>query len=147
GVVGARDAEIAELYLAVEAYENVRRRNVAVHDGAGAPIASEAMGVVEAPERFRHHEEGELDREGNALVRRAAEELAEVEAFDILHRDEERAVFAPEVFHLDDVDVVQARGELRFGDEELGEARAMRERREDLLHDHEARRAEARLLL
>ena len=60
----------------------------------------------------------------------------QVDAVDVLHREEVGLVDLTEVEELDDVGVVEAEADLRLGDELLDEAVASGERRVDLLeHD------------
>ncbi len=133
--VGARDAEIADLHLALEADEDVRRGDVAVNELA-------AVRVVEAAQRLHHHQERELDGQRDAKVRAPAAELAEIEALHVLHRDEKAARVAPEILDGDDVGVREARCELRLVDEHRREHGVVGVLREDLLDDDAAAPAE-----
>ena len=58
---------------------------------------------------------------GTLLCEQRRSSVVEVEALDVLHRDEELLVGAPEVEHLHDVGVAEARRELRLVHEHLGE--------------------------
>ena len=107
-----------------------------------AVVARAPVRVVEALERVAHDAQRELERQRDLLLRAAAEQRVEVEPLDVLHRDVELVALAPEVEHLDDVRVVEARRELRLVDEHVGELRVQRELGEDLLDHAEPRRAE-----
>ena len=69
---------------------------------------------VEALQDLDHDAERQLDRQRDALPRAATKELAEVEALDVLHRDVQRVVLAPQLLDADDVRVLEARRELRL---------------------------------
>ncbi|MEO7094244.1 MAG: hypothetical protein ABI175_13395, partial [Polyangiales bacterium] len=103
-----------------------------------AGVVHAAVRVVEPAQRLHHDQQRELDREGDLGARATAQELVEVEAFDVLHRDEEprRRVVAgralgdrraPQIEHLHDVGVREAGGELGLLHERFGEARVLRE--------------------
>ena len=71
-IVRARDAEVAELHLALERDEDVRRRHVAVHDAERRAVLVEAaVRVVEALEDVGDDAERELD--GQRDLRRSAQ--------------------------------------------------------------------------
>ena len=135
-VVRAGDAEVADLHFAVEGEEQVRRRYVAVHDTERlALVTPQAMGVVETAKRLADDVERELERQRDLRARAPAEKIVEVETLDVIHGDEQPAFFTPEVEHLHDVGVVQARGELRLVHEHVAEPRVAGEAPEDLF-DH-----------
>ena len=131
------DAEVAELDEPVERDEHIGGGDVAVDDPEGLAVGARApVGVVEAAQRVRQDGQGELERDRDLLLRAAAEQRVEVEALDVLHRDEQPPVGPPEVIDLRDVGVVEEGGELRLVDEHLRELRQSGEGGEDLL-DHD----------
>ena len=66
-----RDAEVADLHLALERHEQVRRRHVAVHDAERPPLVVGApVRVVEPAQRLAHDVDAEL--EGQRHLARAS---------------------------------------------------------------------------
>ena len=122
---GARDAEVGDLHLARARQQDVRRRDVAVHDPAR----------VREVEPFAHlHGHVHRGAERHAALRGGGlEEGPQVGAVDVLHGDVERAREAAEVEDLDDVRVRQRDGELGLGDEPVLELGVAREVGEDAL--------------
>ena len=106
--------------------------------------------VVERAEELDDDVQRELGRERDLLLRAALEKRGEVEALDVLHRDEQAILAvllgAPEVDDGHDVAVGERRRELGFRDEHLGELRPVGVDREDELHDEELSSAERRPL-
>jgi hypothetical protein len=146
GVVGVGDAEVAQLDLPLEADEKVRRRDVAVHDAERRTVVCRlAVRVVERAKGFDDHEQRILHGQRRLGARTAAQEVVEVEALDVLHRDVEKPVGPPEVVHLDDVGMIEPGGELRLRDQEVGELAAVGEMRQDLLDDRQPRHADVGL--
>ena len=114
---------------------------------SGLPVVvGAAVRVVEPLSASRTTWSASSKGSGTFALRAAPEQIVEVEALDVLHRDEEALVLAPEVEDLHHVRVAQARRELRLVDQHLAEGRVARELRQDLLHDAEPRGAELGLL-
>jgi hypothetical protein len=100
------------------------------------------VGVVQALGRLRDDEGRDVVRDLHALLLRRVHELREVEALDVLHREEQALVaVVGELVDLDDVRVIQARGEVRLVDEHRAEAARRSVRRQDALDDEELVRA------
>ena len=117
---GARDAEVGDLHLAAPGQQDVRRRDVAVHDPP-------RVRGVEPLAHLHGHVHG---RAHGQAADGTLEEAAEVEPVHVLHGDVQRARVAPEVEDLHDVRVRELDGELGLGDEamlELGVARQVRQ--------------------
>jgi hypothetical protein len=116
-----RDAEVTDLDLAGAADQDVRRRDIAVHD---AVLVRE---VERANDLDRDMERGGQGQEA-LVVLEPAEEHREIEPVDVLHRDEQGVADPAEVEDLDDVRVGQLDRYLGLGDEprrELGVAREL----------------------
>ena len=92
-----------------------------------------AVREVERADDLDRDVERRGQRHRAALVLELAEHRGEVEAVDVLHRDEQRLADAAEVEHLDDVGVGQPDGDLGLGDEPGGELRIARQLGEDPL--------------
>ena len=93
--------------------------------------------VVERVAQLEQDADGDVDRRRPGDLARVAEDPADVAAVDVLHRDEVLGADAAELEDLDDVDVVEQRGELRLADERLDEARVLGEVRQQALErDH-----------
>jgi hypothetical protein len=138
----ARDAEVAELHLALERHQHVGGRHVAVHDAERvALVVRAAVRVVQRLEHLQHDVEAELRGQPDLLLRQLAEELRDVEALDVLHRDEEPTLLAAEVEGLHDVAMRQPRRELGLADEHPREGRVFGVAVEHHLHHREPRGA------
>jgi hypothetical protein len=70
---------------------------------SAALVVRAAVRVVERLEHLQHDVEAELRGQPDLLLRQLAEELRDVEALDVLHRDEEPTLLAAEVEGLHDV--------------------------------------------
>ena len=89
--------------------------------------------VVERGGEARGDEQRQLDAEGMILFLSALDDRLQIVAIDVLHGDVIRAADLPEVVDVNDVVVVELRGQLRFIDEHLDEFLVVREVRQDLL--------------
>ncbi len=132
---GLRDAEVAELDVALVGDQDVLGRHVAMHD-----VQIVALGVaaaVRVVER-RGHLGGDVDRQRNrqrnAQLAGRLLNRAQVAAVDVLHRDEVAAgLDLPEVVDVDDVRVVQLGRELGLVGEHRDELFVVGQVRKDLL--------------
>ena len=111
-----------------------------------ALVVGAAVRVVEALERLAHDMDAELERQRHLGARAPAEQVVQVEALDVFHRDEEPFALATQVVHLHDVCVAEARRQLRLVHEHVAEGRVLRQLRQDLLYDAPPRGAQLRLL-
>ena len=148
--VRAGDAEVGDLHDALVREQDVLRRDVAVHDvERHAALVLALVRVVQALRGLGDDERRDARRDLRALAAcAAAHELAEVEALDVLHREEQALVaVVRELVDLDDVRVVEARRELRLVDEHRAEAPRRAVRRQDALDDEELVRALGAALL
>ena len=89
--------------------------------------------VVERVEHVARDQRRELGRQPDLRARALAEQREHVEAVDVLHRDVRRVGIGAELEHLDDVAVIELRGDPRLVDEHLDERLVGREVRQDLL--------------
>ena len=134
-----RDAEIDEHRRARVRDEDVLWRDVAMDDAQQRAIAlPEDVRRVEA--RSGVGADTERDARGDALLLLlcGAHYLGERVAVDPLHDDEGALLLLADVDDARDVAVLDARGNARFVDEHLLEARILRVLGQDHLHDDEA---------
>ncbi len=116
-----------------------------MHDAEGlAEVVGAAMGVVEAAQHLHHDEEAEVGGHGELALAELLQELREVVALDVLHRDVEPTLFAAEVEGLHHIAVREARGEAGLGGEHHAEARVVGEAVEHQLDHREAHGAHLR---
>jgi hypothetical protein len=141
GLVGAprelRDPEVDDLHVAVVRDDDVRGRDVAVHDAGEAAIRPAVL--VRVVERRRGRERDRyavLERHQPLALGEVREHTAQILAVHVLHREEVLAVLLADVVDVDDVVVVQRRGEARLVEEHLHEHRIARALVADLL-DHD----------
>jgi hypothetical protein len=116
------DAEVDQLHAAVEADEDVRRRDVAMHDAErlARRRRPSAPGERQRARRLGGDVKREPDRRC-AVSRRAREHRAEVAPVDVLEHEVELGLAAApllaELEHLGDVRVMQRRADARLADE------------------------------
>jgi hypothetical protein len=89
--------------------------------------------VVERLGELQQDADGDVDRRRARDLPRVAEDATDVAPVDVLHRDEVLGADATELVDLDDVVVVEQRGQLGLADERLDEARVLREVRQQAL--------------
>ncbi len=83
---GGGDAEVEDAGGAVDADEDVVRRQVAVEDAERlAVLVAQLVGVVQAGGHVERHRHGHLDRDGHAERRRLIEHVCQGAAVDVLH--------------------------------------------------------------
>ncbi len=82
-----------------------------------AVLALQVVRVVERVERLVRDPRGELRVDTTAPGRELAKQCEDIDAIDVLHRDEQRVVDLPELEGLGDLGVDEASGQLRFVDE------------------------------
>ena len=136
-VVRVRDPEVAHLDFALERHEHVRRGHVAVND-AERPARRRPSGGARSRARCSVSlRMCTANSKGSGTFaceqRRSSSLRSKPSTYSIAMKS--RSSRAPEVEHLHDVRVVQARRELRLVDEHLRELRVARELGEDLLDD------------
>ena len=120
----ARDAEVGELHRARAIDEHVAGRHVAVNEGQRAPVVvARRVRVLEAAEHGECDVETDVERDVFAAGRSGADEPRARRAVDVLHRHVELAVLLPEVEHLDDVRMPEARANPGLVDEHGDEVR------------------------
>ncbi len=135
-LVGARDAEVGELHVALVAEEDVLGRDVAMDDlHRAAVVAPAAMRVIERLGGLSDDPEAQREREALGASSAPRHRLAEVLAVHVLHRDEVRPPLLAELEDLDDARMGEARRDLGLAHEEIGEARLRHQRRQDALDD------------
>jgi len=135
--LGLGDAEVGDLGEAALGQEQVRRRDVAMHDAhqlAGA--VAQLVGVVQALGDLMDHAADEAERQLALLARVLAEHREQREALEVLHHDVELVVALVELVDLADVRVRHVRRDLRLADQHRAEPAVAREVRQDPL-DHE----------
>ena len=99
-----------------------------MHDAErSAELVFGAVRVAERLQHLAHDEQREVERQRQAALGQVPQEHVEVVALDVLHRDVQAVVLAPEVRHLHDVAMTQARGELGFANEHLREVGVLRQ--------------------
>ncbi len=119
---GAGDAEVHDLHVAVVAEEDVRRRDIAVHDAERLAVGADRfVRVVERAGDGTDDRDHVLERHVLAALEQAAEHAAEVLAVDVLHGEVRLAIVLADVVDLDDVVVMQRGSEARFREEHLDE--------------------------
>jgi hypothetical protein len=137
------DAEVDELDLTVVGDEHVARRDVAMHDAERRVVViGELVRVVQAGERLGQHLDLHAERKQLAGAARAPDALEGL-ALEVFHRDVVAALVLADVVGLDDVGVVEPRGQARFLEEHptevlvLGEVAAQQLDRDELLESAE----------
>ena len=130
------DAEVDDLHRAVPRHQHVLRRDVAVDDLQRiAELVGLLVRVVEALAELLHDVRGQAVRDAAALLGAVLQQAEQVEALDVLHRQEVGVADRAEVEHLDDVRVVEAERDLGLVDEHRDELPALGVGRVDLLDD------------
>ena len=130
----AGDAEVDQLHAAVVADEDVRGRDVAVDDAERVAVAVLlVMGVVQPGGGADDDLQNVLGRQPPTLRLDRTDDLAQVLADDVLHREEEGAVVVADVVHLRDVGVMQRRRQASLRQQHPDEVLVVRVRREDPL--------------
>jgi hypothetical protein len=133
-----RDAEVAQLHVAALRQEDVRGRDVAMHDVHRLALhVARVVRVVEGLEDLVDHEDGQVPRHVQLLLRARPQEAQRVGAVDELEGDEVLPAHVAEVEDLDDLRVRELRRQLRLVDEHRDERRVGREVREDPLDDED----------
>jgi len=117
---GLRDPEVDELDLPVVRQKHVLRAHVAVDDlQRRAVVVRELVRIVEARQDLRQDAREHRRMDGplalDHLVREAAERLS----LEVLHDEEEGAVLFGHLERLDDVRVIETRGEARLVEEQV----------------------------
>jgi len=133
---GLRDAEVRQLHLAGVRDQDVRRRDVAVDDRQRRTL--DALAVVRVGETGQHLQrdvQGRARRQLAAAQLGAADDRAQVGAAHVLHHDEQRLVRLDEVERVNDVRVIERRGDLRFAEKQIAELRPGRVLGQQLLED------------
>ena len=132
GVAG--HAEVRELHVALDRHQDVRRRDVPVHDlQAPPPLVCSRVGVLQRGGGAGGDVEDRVDRQLTAQLAAGDQELLEVRPVHVLHRDEVLAVVHAEVEDLHDVAVVERDRDPGLVREELRELLQVLERGQDLL--------------
>jgi hypothetical protein len=141
--VGVGYAEVAQFDLALQADEDVGRRHIAMDDADRTSVVGRSpVCIVQSAQGFGDHQERVLNGQRRLGAGAHAQELVEVEALDVLHGDVQKPVRLTQIVHLHDVGVIEQRGQLRFGDEQLREFAARRQAGQDLFDDHQTAGAE-----
>src|SRR5690606_27122404 len=110
-----RDAEVAELYVAVLGEIDVRRRDVAVNDAERAPfVVAEAVHASEGLADLAGDGDGDARRDALAFRLRLAHEPERVDAAHVLHREIRLIVDLAGFEDFDDVGVADRLVEPRF---------------------------------
>ena len=108
-----------------------------MHDAERLPeLVGLAVRVVEPLGQLLHDVRRQPERQALAGLGGLLQQAQQVDALDVLHREEVRVADRAEVEHLDDVRVVEAERDLRLVDEHRDELAAPRVRGVDLL-DHQ----------
>ncbi len=129
-----RDAEVDHLQVPGVREDQVRRRDVAVHDAErGALLVDERVRVLERLAELDEDRQQHRQRDRLAGAIRVAQEPPHVEARDELHRDVIDAVDPPEVVDLGDVRMHEQRRDLRLAHERLDEPAVLGEMRQHAL--------------
>ena len=116
------DPEIDHLEVTGVRHDQVRRRDVAVHDlQVRALLVDETMCVVERVAQLTEDRQHDRKRDRFVSLVRIAQELAQIEAGDQLHRDVVDAGDPAEVVDLRDVRMLQERRDLCLADERVDE--------------------------
>ena len=132
-----RDTEVDDLDVARARDEHVRRRDVAVDELERLPVlVALVVRVIERIAELEQNADGDVDRRRSRDLARVTEDATDIASVDVLHRDEVLGADTAELEDLDDVDVVEQRGELGFAYERLDEARVLREVRKQSLERH-----------
>jgi hypothetical protein len=129
----ARDAEVDDLHEAVLRDEQVRGRDVEVHDRERLVRVLRALGpalrveVAHARRGLAHQLDGVLERQEPVVRDAAPAQLVELLADDVLHRDVRDAVVLVDVVHVDDVRMVEQRADAGLVEEHLHDPRIVGE--------------------
>ena len=131
------DAEVDDLHRAVEADDDVLRRDVAVHDLERAALeVALVVRVVEAGAHARQDRHHVLERRLRiAELGARADDLDQVVPAQVLHRDEVLVLDGADVVDLDDVRMVERRGDTRLVEKHAHELRIVGPVAQDLLDD------------
>jgi hypothetical protein len=133
------DAEVDDLDVARARHEDVRRRHVAVHElQRRAVLVDLGVRVVEGLAELEEEPDRDVDRWGPRDLAGVAEDPTDVASVDVLHRDEVLGADAAELVDLNDVDVVEDRGQLGLAHERFDEARVLGEVRQESLQGDDA---------
>lgn len=108
-LVGSRKPKVGDLYLPLEACENVGRKKTSVNEVEGYWAASSQylalMGVLQAFQGLQHHEERVREWERDVFGPATLEHSSQVLAVHVLHRDVVGLVDLAQVENLNDVGV------------------------------------------
>ena len=133
-----RDAEVDELHLAVVGDEDVVRAHVAVNDAErAASVVTKFVSAVQS--RGSIGDDARRDERVERLsdARRFTEHFVKRLTVQVFHRDEVRAAEVADLVGLDDVRVIEARGEPRFVEEHPPKGSVLGKRGPEPLDDHE----------
>ena len=141
-----RDAEVEHARDAVDADEDVLRRDVAVDDAERLAVLVSSPRARRAGRGARRHDRARRSCSGmRAPARRAARSRRESDSpCDVLHDEEELALGRDDVERRHDVRVADARGEPRLVEEHRDELGILRELRVQPLDRDGAREAARR---
>ena len=130
------DTEIDNFYLARVRQKNVVRRDVAMDDPERRPVViRELVRVVQAAQCIGN-DPGPHDRRDHLAALRRAEHFVERLAFEILHRDEVRALVLAHLIGVHDVRMREPRRKPRLIEEHREHGRLVRHQRAHALqHD------------
>ena len=133
------DAEVEQLDRPLVGQHHVGRGDVAVdHPQQLAVVPGEIVGVGEGPAHLAADVGHQLGAGGSDPGPDRAHGLGQVAPPHVLHRDEVLLVHRAQLEDLDDVRVVEARGELGLLDEHPRELGIVRQVRQDALHHEHA---------
>ena len=136
---GARDAEVGDARGAVDADQDVLRRDVAVDEVEQlVVVVPELVRGVQAGERVEHDADDDGHRNALAARRGARQEARQRVALDVLHHEVVAAVAGADLEDGDDVRMVDRRREARLVEEHLDELLLAREVRVQALDGDEA---------
>jgi hypothetical protein len=132
------DPEVEHLHLAAEAHQDVLRADVAVDDlERHAVQVAHAVGVMQAQAGVHDHAQRRCPAQLAARLVDALDQLRDGRPGDILHDHGQRLVDQPDVEHVDEVGMVEARPEPRLVVEHLHEGLVVGPVRQDGLEGHQ----------
>ena len=115
-----RDAKVHDFYVALEAEQHVRRRNVAVDDVQQPALTIGGRVRIRQPlGHFANDVQRQLRRDALFALGTDGQQLKQITAVDELHDDVELVALSAEIEDLNDVTVLHQRRELCLGDEHV----------------------------
>ena len=134
---GFGDAEIDDLDLAVIGQKDILGAHITVNDVEQMPLQIlHVMGIIQPRTDADRNMQRIFQAQGHASLFGNLEDRFEILAEKVFHGDEIALIQSPEIIYLNDVGMLQQRGQTRFIDEIADRLLFVREMRQNLFDGH-----------